>query len=449
MNPHLRTACVAVAAASLAAGLALYFGREDLLDGHTVSQGTELAAASETVAPKSPSATVTQLAPVGGRWTLDNIRDLVPVVPARVDTVPRIIPALEAYDVALATLSPIVEQRAGDPDNAWAIAHGLLARGPEYRIADGRGAVPHLFSVFAEPRPVGTLSFAGFPRERGGKPIESHTDLILKNLQEIGINPADEFPMAGGVGSGADLYRYTLLKTFLRAAENKSNFDSPADMPWGLQALSAWAPPGPLRWRSVEGTEMDLDTLTDFVVLVLTKESKFMFDAMRDGAGFERKGQPLFSYACGGAHLVQGASYAVGRGYGSPDARKAVEAQVALLFYRLPIELEIYAEAAKKGRQYRKKLAVQRLKFIGHWLETISKLQVMGIFTPDEQQLQGIEGAAQNLTLVVRELDELGVFTGLDAVGIEDPQMYLDVVGDSAHAVRGLELALGRQSVRW
>lgn len=452
MNKHLRTAFLATTLGVVAAAAALYFGREDFADGAnpntTQAEGTPVAALA-TEHSAVPTQTPTRSTSAGPVWTVDNIRDLQPLAPARNDIVPRAIPSLEAYDTALATLAPAIDQRAGDPDNAWAIAHGLLARGPEFRIADGRAAIPHLFSVFAEARPAGALALQGFPRERDGKPVEAHTDLILKNLTEIGLDPTTEFPMAGGMATGADLYRYTLLKTFLRAADNKSNFDSPADMSWGLQSLAAWAPSETVQWQALDGTPMDLDTLADFVALVMTKESKFMFDQMRAGESFERKGQSLFLYPCGGAHLVQGASYAVGRGYGGADAKRAVEAQVGLLFYRLPIELEIYADAAKKNRLYRKKLAVQRLKFLGHWLESVSKLQIMGFFTPDEMQLQIIEGAAQNLILVVRELDEQGVFRNLDIVRVEDPQMYLDVVGDSAHAVRGLELALGRQTLRW
>lgn len=447
MNQHLRTALLATTLGVVAAVAALSFGRDDLADG-----AADAAVADAVVSGSSPvvPAASPKRAPTSALvWTTDNIRDLQPVMPGRNDVVPRPIPALEAYDTALATLAPAIDQRAGDPDNAWAIAHGLLARGSEFRIADGRNAIPHLFSVYAEARSAGTLTLQGFPRERDGKPVEAHTDLILKNLTEIGLDPTTEFPIAGGMATGADLYRYTLLKTFLRASDNQSNFDSPADMPWGLQALAAWAPSETLKWQALDGTPMDLDSLTDFVTLVLAKESKFMLDQMRAGTSFERKGQPLFSYACGGAHLLQGAAYAVGRGYGSPDARRAVEMQVGLLFYRLPVELDIYAEAAKKNRLYRKKLAVQRMKFLGHWLESISKLQIMGLFTPDDMQVQIIEGAAQNLTLVVRELDEQGVFRNLDIVRVEDPQMYLDVVGDSAHAVRGLELALGRQTLRW
>ncbi len=389
------------------------------------------------------------LAQESPRWTTETIRELQPVAPARNDAVSRPLPAMKEYDDALATLGRVVEAWDGDPDNAWAVAHGLLARGSEFRLTTGLAALPHLFAVFAEPRQVGAITLVGFPKERAGVPAESHTDLILKNLSEIGLQPSASFPMGDGTVTAADLYRYTVLKTFLRAAENKSSFADPNDMPWGLQALAAWAPPDGLRWVATDGTPMDLDELTHFVVAVATKESKFMFDAARAGQSFERKGQPLFSYTCGGAHLVQGASYAVARGFGAKDDRKFIAAQGPLLLYRLPIELAIYDDAMKTSRQHHERLLVQRMKFLGHWLETMSKLQILGLFTPDEQQAHSVEGAAQNLVLTVRALADLGTFERLAAIRVEEPQLYLDVVGDAAHAIRGLELALGRQTLPW
>ncbi len=406
---------------------------------------TETPAPAPVVVPPTPAPGPAKSPP----WTADTIRELQPVAPTRNDAVSRPLPAMEEYDVALATLGRVVEAWDGDPDNAWAIAHGLLARGPEFRLTTGLAALPHLFAVFAEPRQVGAITLVGFPKERAGVPAEAHTDLILKNLSEIGVQPSASFPMGDGTVTAADLYRYTVLKTFLRPAENKSSFSDPNDMPWGLQALAAWAPVDGLRWVATDGTRMDLDELTHFVVTVVTKESKFMFDAAKAGQSFERKGQPLFSYTCGGAHLVQGASYAVARGFGGKDDRKYIAAQGPLLLYRLPIELEIYDDAMKASRQHHEVLLVQRMKFLGHWLETMSKLQILGLFTPDDQQARSVEGAAQNLVLTISALAARGTFDGLATVRVEDPQLYLDVVGDAAHAIRGLELALGLQTLPW
>jgi hypothetical protein len=382
-------------------------------------------------------------------WTAANIAALTPKAPARKVTVGRPIPPLPAYDHALQSLGPVIEKYAGDPDNPWAIAHGILARGIGFLLADGREAVPHLFASFAEPRVVGAHTLIGFPRARGTVRVEPHTDLLLKNMAEVGLDPDARFATAAGGVPAADLYRWTVVKSYLVPKSDHSSWDDPNDIPWGAQALATWAPDPELQWVATDGTPMDMDDVADFLTAVVVKESAFMVRAMETGESFERKGQALFGYTCGGAHLVQGTAYVVARGFGRPADRPYLEKQAALLYYRLPIELGIYDEALKRNPKYRTKLLVQRVKFLGHWLETMSKLQALGLHTPTDAQLRLIEGAAQNLTLAVGALEKTGVFSGMEALRSEDEQLYLDVIGDSAHAVRGLELALGRQTLAW
>ncbi len=401
-----------------------------------------VASAPTPVAPAPEPAAKTTV------WTAENIRKLVPVSPPHDNAVPMPIPAMPDYDAALATLGVVVDTWDADPENPWAIAHGLLARGKDFRLSDGREAVAHLFANYAEPRQAGTLTLLGFPTELGKVRVEPHSDLLLKNMSEAGVDPAATFTTRTGTAAIADLYRWTLLKTYLVPAKNHSSFTDPGDISWTLQGLATWAP-GELQWVATDGTVMDLDDLTSFDAAVMLQESAFMLQDMQRGEPFQRAGQPLFAYPCGGSHLVQGVAYAVARGYGTPNDRKVVEGQVPLLFYRLPIELAIYDQAVREHSTYRLKLTVQRLKFLGHWLETISKLQAMGLFVPDTAQLTTIEGAAQNLVVTVKDLQKQGAFDRLPDIRAKDEQIYLDIIGDSAHAVRGLELALGRGKVIW
>jgi hypothetical protein len=396
------------------------------------------APAAPTAAPATPAATV---------WTAENIDKLVPVAPKEARKVGRPVPPLPEYDEALATLGKVVERDAGDPENPWAVAHGLLARGAAFRLNDGREAIPHLFASYSEPRTAGARTLVGFPKERGKILVEPHTDLLLKNMIEAGLSPDATFPTPQGTTAVADLYRWTLLKTYLVPLKNHSSYDSPNDMPWGLQALASWAPESELKWVATDGTPMSLDDLTDFVVAVLSKESKFLAQAMQKGATFEKQGQGIFKYTCGGAHVLQGASYAVARGFGTTGTRKVIEAQVALQFYRLPIELGIVDDAIRKSPKYKTKLLVQRMKFLGHFLESMAKLEALGFYTPDDAQLRLLEGAAQNLALTVDSLKKQGTFDQLEKIRAEDEQLYLDVVGDASHAMRGLELALGRGTI--
>ena len=60
-----------------------------------------------------------------------------------------------------------------------------------------------------------------------------------------------------------------------------------------------------------------------------------------------------------------------------------------------------------------------------------------------------IRGAADQLALVVEALRQDGVFEQLDAIKQEDPQMYLDLLGDAGHAVYALDLISGQRSLRY
>jgi hypothetical protein len=435
-------------------------------EGDTPSATPPPASASPSVEGTTPTGTAgpTGAASASGAvtiWSVENVEQLVPAVPARRNAVGRPIPAIPAYEVARTTLAEVVDRHAADPENPWAIAHGLLARGKDWRLGDGRPALAHVFKVYAEPRSFARAggaparSLLGFPTSRGSIRVEPHTDLILKNAIEAGFAPEASFDSPAGKVTLADLYRATVLKTWLVAQKNHSSFKDPNDVVWGLQALAAWAPTGAgaskpeLQWVAADGTPMDLDVLTSFSVAMLTQESAFLFEAMQKGTPFTRSGQNLFTYTCGGAHLVQGASYAVARGFGTELDRKAVLAQVPLMFYRLPNELRVYDEAMARNPKYRTRLLVQRVKFLGHWLESVSKMQAMGLFEPNAEQLRLIEGAAQNLSLVVDALAKQGTFQQVDTIRTKDEQLYLDIVGDSAHALHGLELAMGRAEVSW
>lgn len=404
------------------------------------------ALASSPVATPAPVA-APAATPAVQIWTVDNIKTLMPVVPSRKGTVPTVLPLDPAYDEILQKLYSIVETYAGDAENPWAVAHGLLARNKDFKLNDGRIAIPQIIASYAEERMVGPLHLWGFPRKRDTIRIEPHTDLLLKNMQEAGVPPDATFPHGSEQYAVADLYRYTLLKTALDAKSNHSSFDSPNDIPWGLQALATWAPDAELQWIAADGTAMDLDYLTDFTVAVLTKESAFMFEAFQKGQRFDRSGQGLFGYTCGGAHLLQGASYAVARGFGGANSRKAIEAQVPLMFYRMPIELDIYTKARNSNPKYKDRLWSQQLKFLGHFLETMSKLSAMGFYSPDAAQQKLLETAAQNLVIAVRALSDAGTLDNMPKLHTQDEQLYLDIVGDSAHAIRGLELALGRGNI--
>ena len=55
--------------------------------------------------------------------------------------------------------------------------------------------------------------------------------------------------------------------------------------------------------------------------------------------------------------------------------------------------------------------------------------------------------ALRILVDTAKRLKKTGALDNLETVREGNEQLYLDIVGDAAHAVRGVELALGRASI--
>jgi hypothetical protein len=349
-------------------------------------------------------------------------------------------PELEA---ARAVLEAVVRSEAVVDDHPWALGHALLAFGPDLALADGRSAIDQLFSDFGEEVVVGDETLIRFPTKRGTIRIEPHSELLLKALTEIGVSPERAVVVDGKPHRVGDLYRHAMSLAWTDGAS--TGYGAYNDAPWALQALATWAP-GDVEWQAA-GHAMSLDGMTTDVVAQMSRETAFMRDAVASGTRFEKKGQGIFAYTCGGAHLIQGAALAVGRGYGTETDRQLVLDEIALLFHRLPFEVQLVDSYLKSAPEYQLVLVEQRLKFLGHWVETIHKAAAMGLFEPTEDQKRQIGGASDELVRTVLIIEKMGVYGKLAEVRASNEQTYLDYVGDSAHALRALDIATGRGSV--
>jgi hypothetical protein len=320
------------------------------------------------------------------------------------------------------------------------------------QLRNGKGAVAWLFEGYAQRVQTEGHDLIAFPQQASGvdgQPIrvEPHTDLIMKALAEIGVRLDKGVQVEGKAHQVGELYYDTVLSTYLDKNSGASSFVNPNDMPWGLQAVATYAGPE-LTWQS-NGYSQDLNTLTEFVVHVLTMESNGLFQAMTQGGEFKKDRKGIFSYTCGGSHLLQGAAYLVGKGFGGKAEREKIEAQITLAFWRFPRELALYARLLEKEPKHELVLTVQRLKFIGHWIESLNKMAAMGLFDPTPDQQAAMGEAVLLLVETAKTLKKTGAMDNLASLRQGNEQLYLDIVGDSAHAVRGMELALGRASIAY
>jgi len=269
----------------------------------------------------------------------------------------------------------------------------------------------------------------------------------MKALAEAGVRLDTSVTVEGESHQLGKLYFDTVLGTYLDLSTGGSSFTSPNDMPWGLQAIATYAP-NDLAWSN-QGRPQELNQLASFLVHVLTMESQTLFRWMTQGGDFRKDGQGIFGYTCGGSHMLQGAAYLVGKGFGTPEDRQKIAAQVELLFWRFPRELQVYATAVEQHPTQELVITVQQLKFVGHWLESVNKMAAMKLFEPTPNQQSAMGEAVRILVATAKQLKLTGAMDNLEALREGNEQLYLDIVGDASHAVRGLELALGRATIAY
>ena len=134
-----------------------------------------------------------------------------------------------------------------------------------------------------------------------------------------------------------------------------------------------------------------------------------------------------------------------GRGeLGAPPGRaqglgERLDTQVDVLVYRLGSEARQYEAALAEAPPYRLPLLSQSLKFYGHFLETLGRYRRENGWSPTARQQQAVTRAHQLLEATVRRLGEAGAFQGMETIAKQQPQLYLDLVGDACHAAHGLE----------
>ena len=170
--------------------------------------------------------------------------------------------------------------------------------------------------------------------------------------------------------------------------------------------------------------------------------------AMASGANFKKDKTGIFQYTCGGAHLLQSAAFATARGFGNDKTKAEIQEQIELHFYRFPRELKIYDKLLKANPEYKIKLLVQRLKYVGHFLETAQKLSMLNLYRPSREQILMMQGAMDQLVLVIA-LHQDGAFQNLYNFKVNDPQLYRDIIGDSAHALYAMYLFSGNRHITY
>jgi len=335
---------------------------------------------------------------------------------------------------------------AADPKNPWALAHGVKTLGPTFLASDGRRAVDVMFHDFLLKNSLpdgGTGPGAPFGFVRygpDGTPIEPHANLNTKALVCEGHLPLGaKLPTSWGTLTAQQLVDG--VKQGFRHVPQSPEYWK--DVGWTLDLFAATQKPG-TTWKTADGATVNLDQVFDDALTELETETTDLKAGLdKHLPQVDKRKQGIYAHSCGGLHFIQGvlawAKYpAVRKKWGA-----RVDQQIAIHFYRLESERRqydaAYQQALASMPQYKLQILVQMVKFYGHWLETAGRFKSDLGWKPTTAQQQQIATAKALLDAAVRELEANKAFEQMDALKKSQPQVYLDLIGDSCHAAHGLE----------
>jgi hypothetical protein len=321
---------------------------------------------------------------------------------------------------------------AADPQNPWALAHGIAFEGRAFKARDGRPAAQVIVSDFLHREgtsPGAELRFDAVTAD--GTPVEPHPHLLVKTLLLAGHAPSHVFRAAWGpITLGA-------LVEDLKRDFRRDSALSPQGA-WTLDALSHSLAHG-ASFTTRDGDTARLEPVMDEALALLEHEEAELLAGMKAGLPQVPKRQRgLYAHPCGGLHLVQ----AVLTHARHPAVRAAwgtrLDTQVDVLLYRLASESRQYDAALTSTLPaHRLPVLIQMMKFYGHWLETLGRYRDETGWTPTPAQLQAVRQAGALLDGAVRRLDASGAWRDRKALKAVSPSLFLDLIGDTCHAARG------------
>lgn len=331
------------------------------------------------------------------------------------------------------TLDLVTRAYCLDPKQPWALAHGLLVYGPELKLPDGSVATERLV---ADNLPAGELRF---PSNRGQTPVDAHPGLILKTLLELKIPDEQSFKRSDGssvtLGALRDAFAQSWNPTL-------SGADALKNEAWGLEVL-ATSPRATPELRS-KALEVLASNQAYFEAWAPGAKPKPYRKASIRGPGGKRLPAAIHRYYCGGLHLFQAVQRLHG---GTAPPRLARQYELLLLRLRLEttywktVQKQVEARPGPNLAAQKQVFLAQRLKLQGHALETYLRAVAVGAAPLGESERAALKAGFGELQLTVQALVQEGVYDALPGLALSKPQLYRDLVGDSAHALHAYRIA--------
>lgn len=364
----------------------------------------------------------------------------------------------QVEDDALKTMRDFLRTEGLRSPHAWATGHAMLALGPDVRVHDDAGnsqdALTFIFQFMQQEAREGQVLYT-LPVGVQGYQVSPHTDMFIKIFDDIGVSLDDKRPSPVGEVTVRDLYR-SARSAF--ANDSKALVD---DLAWSLQAFTR-QPASPTFATAGHG-DASIAQMIDWALLYQKVEWKAVREAREARSPIARDGMP--SSTCAGWHNFQGLVVALARGFGTPAQRTEFDSWLPDFDYRIRCEPNILRDAFPTGRKKEGQWAgesqavidmqfargaQERLKFYGHALEALAYAADGGLIptTAPWTDLATtcrscVAEAVQDLVTMQFYGAQSRVSEWVDHAEPEYRQMYLDAIGDAAHAVHALQMWRG------
>lgn len=405
----------------------------------TTAQTTQTAAQAQTTG-QTTGQTGTEAEGIGKTATWDILDRTPPGPPWHEATRAQVVKAI-------AILEGQVRAGASQTNNGWALAHGLVAFGPEHKAASGEPAPQAMVRQFAEVREVAGRQIVLFPANKNDQPVEPHPHLLIKSMTESGVpletalsflpKPGAKTPRTITLDGLITDAAWSFTEPMLDSARRESSW-------WTAAMLEARVARG-TRTLTTQKGPLDMTEWSEQVMQALEADHAFIEPLLKQGRPdllIKNTQQPIYAHACGGTHAVQTALRAAAL---APEPQRAglmrrARHQLDLLLFRWDAERRITRQLIASQSEDRMLALVQESKLHGHLIETLARAQQWGLWgeTPRHKQIM-----RRVIGDYLVSLDRLAsLYLAQEKLHVQAEQVYFDLIGDGCHALRGLKLAL-------
>ncbi|MDF1564530.1 MAG: hypothetical protein P1V51_15910 [Deltaproteobacteria bacterium] len=339
-----------------------------------------------------------------------------------------VVPALSGLDLEAFLEDHVRRWALKDPKNPWALAHALPITGPEVELADGQTLLEAILANASWRTEKGRTFPAFVGKAPDGTPREPHRNLTIAALYLAGVDPETAFTIDDEPATVGEIYRGAL---WLFEEPKDGHFGPDA---WTLSAMAV-APGKPEKLINLRGVTVKVRDLPARAAEDFETQNAFLHQVRASGEPLVKQRQGVFSEPCGGWHYYEGLARWLPDKHAGKKVRPILQRITELSAFRIRAEAELYDRTHERAPAHLQRLLwIQELKFFGHYLEAMSIGRDGGIAVRPED----VDFARRRLHQAIEKLRELKAFEEMEQVNAERHQSYLDLIGDSSHALQGL-----------